>query len=284
MSEVELQRLSKSLEKAENAARIRLFGKAASQFNNLIKVAESVQPDLQEGFRFLSMLYTVNHDISQNKDPIVTGTLRELNNIAPSISNQSLTMALPGGVFGEFYTDRVFSETRGLLMMSQGVRDKDIGVLEHAINHFLQKGFTEGQAKVKLVLEDERISSACTGRGNIADLSANVAVALDKTKLTEADIGTFKKYAAATCSGYCAGCAHICERALPDAPYVSEIMRYLMYYNSYGEQQQARELFTKIPGCVRDKLQSIDYSVAEACCPQHLPIGKLVAEAVGKLA
>ena len=152
------------------------------------------------------------------------------------------------------------------------------------VKHFLEKGFTEGQAKVKVVLEDERVSSVCSGRGNLADLLANVAAVLDKTKLTEADIDTFKEYAAATCSGYCAGCGHICDSALPDAPYVSEVMRYLMYYKSYGEQREARELFAGIPGCVRDKLQSIDYSIAEACCPQHLPIGKLMAEAVSKLA
>lgn len=71
---------------------------------------------------------------------------------------------------------------------------------------------------------------------------------------------------------------------MPDVPYVSDIMRHLMYYNSYGEHQEARELFAKIPGTVRGKLLSANYSPAEARCPQHLPIGKLVAEAVGKLA
>jgi predicted aldo/keto reductase-like oxidoreductase len=182
--------------------------------------------------------------------------------------------------------DACYKAGVGLVAMKTQARGQEIETEEDKklIKHFLQKGFTEAQAKVKVVLEDERISSACTCRGSISDLLSNVAVALDKTKLTQADIDIFKKYAAATCNGYCAGCAHICERALPDAPYISEIMRYLMYYKSYGEQQQARELFAKIPGNVRDRLQSIDYSIAEACCPQHLPIGKLVAEAVSKLA
>jgi len=71
---------------------------------------------------------------------------------------------------------------------------------------------------------------------------------------------------------------------MPDTAYVSDIMRYLMYYNSYGEQERARELFAKIPGKVRNKLLSTDYGPAEARCPQHLPIAKLVAEAVSKLA
>ncbi|MDD5327863.1 MAG: aldo/keto reductase [Phycisphaerae bacterium] len=150
--------------------------------------------------------------------------------------------------------------------------------------HFLQQGYTDGQAKLKLILDDKRISCACIGRDNLTHLTLNVAAALDKTQLTKADAEVFEKYAAATCSGYCAGCAEICDSALPETPYVSEVMRYLMYYNSYGVHEEARELFAQIPGDVRNKLLRIDYSSAEARCPQHLPIAKLMAEAVGKLA
>jgi len=150
--------------------------------------------------------------------------------------------------------------------------------------HFLKKGFAEGQAKIKAVLQDKRISSACVGMQDVIILDQNVAAVLDKTRLTRKDLNVFKTYAQATCSSYCAGCAHICESALPNAPYVSDIMRYLMYYNSYGDQERARRLFAKIPGKVRKRLLSIDYSPAEARCPQHLPIGKFVVQAVGKLA
>ena len=150
--------------------------------------------------------------------------------------------------------------------------------------YFLQRGFTEGQAKIKAVLQDKRFSSACVGMENVGILTENVAATLDKTELTAADMAVFKEYAKATCSGYCAGCADICESALPDVPYVSDIMRYLMYYNSYGQQQRARELFARIPRNLRNRLLSMDFSLAEARCPQRLPIRELVAEAVSKLA
>jgi len=150
--------------------------------------------------------------------------------------------------------------------------------------HFLERGFTEAQAKIKLVLEDERFSSACVGMQNVAILDSNVAAVLDKNKLSQADRKVFKEYAQATCSGYCAGCANICNAALPDVPYVGDIMRYLMYYNSYGEHDEARKLFAQIPAAVRNKLLAIDYRLAEARCPQNLPIGKCIAEAVTKLA
>ena len=150
--------------------------------------------------------------------------------------------------------------------------------------HFLQRGFTEGQAKIKLVLEDKRFASACVGMKNVSVLNSNLAAAFDKTKLTQSDRDVFSQYAKATCNGYCAGCADICDSALPDVPYVSDIMRYLMYYNSYGEQAEAKRLFAQIPVGVRSKLLSTDYSVAEARCPQHLRIHEMVTEAVSKLA
>jgi len=150
--------------------------------------------------------------------------------------------------------------------------------------HFLKRGFTEGQAKIKVVLEDKRFSSACVGMYNIDILTKNVEAVLDKTRLTQADMKVLTEYARATCSDYCAGCAYICDSALPNAPYVSDIMRYLMYYNSYGDRNRARELFAQIPAKVRNRLLSLDYRLAEARCPQHLPIGRLVAEAVSKLA
>ncbi len=76
----------------------------------------------------------------------------------------------------------------------------------------------------------------------------------------------------------------ICSSALPSVSCVSDIMRYLVYYNSYGDRARARQLFAQIPGQIKSRLLSTDYGPAEFRCPQRLPIGNLVAEAVGKLA
>ncbi|MBA7655380.1 hypothetical protein ES703_63284 [subsurface metagenome] len=152
------------------------------------------------------------------------------------------------------------------------------------IAHFTKKGFTVEQAKIKVALQDKSFSSVCVGMGNVTVLNSNVAAVLDKTTLSQADMEVFKEYAQATCDGYCAGCSDICDSVLPDVPCVSDIMRYLMYYNSYGDKDRARELFAQIPARVRNGLLATDYRLAESRCPQHLPIGKLVAEAVSKLA
>jgi predicted aldo/keto reductase-like oxidoreductase len=151
-------------------------------------------------------------------------------------------------------------------------------------DHFLERGYTEGQAKLKIVVDDERFASAAVGMNKLDILAQNVAASLDKTKLAQSDRAALQEYAEATCDRYCTGCAHICSAAVPDVPYVDHIMRYVMYHNSYGQHRRARDMFGRIPSDVRSRLLSTDYSLAEARCPQNLPIAKVIAEAVSRLA
>jgi uncharacterized protein len=151
-------------------------------------------------------------------------------------------------------------------------------------SHFIEKGFTDGQAKIKAVMGDERISSVCVGMDSVALVTTNVAAALDRTTLAQDDMQVLNNYAQATCSGHCVGCSQICDAALGGESYVRDIMRYLMYYNSYGDKDKARACFAQIPANVRGRLLMTDYRPAEAHCPQHLPIREYIAEAVEKLA
>ncbi len=151
------------------------------------------------------------------------------------------------------------------------------------VAHFLDKGFTEMQAKIKAVLSDKRITSACVGMSNIAEITENAGAVVDKTKLTRQDMQVLSEYARETRAGYCAGCADICAAAAR-VPHINDVMRCLMYYNGYGEHEMAREKFARIAGSVRSRLAKADYGLAEVRCPQQLPIAKLVAEAVTKLA
>lgn len=174
----------------------------------------------------------------------------------------------------------------GLIAMKviRGVQRENKEAESKLVAHFLEKGYTRGQALIKAVLSDERIACACVRMENVTTLKSNVAAVLDKTELTHEDIKAFREYSKATCSGYCAGCEEICKNAAPDMPYVRDVMRYLMYYKSYGEADRARELFARLPARARSRLTSADYSLAEARCPQSMPIAELMAEAVHKLA
>ncbi len=149
--------------------------------------------------------------------------------------------------------------------------------------HFLEKGFTEGQAKIKAVMDDQRISTVNSSMPSTALLMGNIAVALDKTKLAADDMDMLRQYAQATCSGYCAACEHICGPLASGVP-VSDIMRALMYHDNYGDVAHAKAVFAEIPADVKQRLLAVDYSAAEHVCPNHMPIGKLIADAAAKLA
>jgi hypothetical protein len=60
-------------------------------------------------------------------------------------------------------------------------------------------------------------------------------------------------------------------------------MRYLMYYRNYGDQQQAIRLFNDLPLDTRKRITQVNYSKAEQCCPQKMPIAQLMRKAVAKL-
>jgi predicted aldo/keto reductase-like oxidoreductase len=145
---------------------------------------------------------------------------------------------------------------------------------------FLQKGFTDAQAKIKAVWENPQISSICSRMKNMTILMSNVAAALDKTQLSARDTELLQRYAKETRSAYCAGCTAICESQVQGGAPIGDVMRYLMYCNSYDDYEYAAAGFNKIPENVRRHLTRLDYTRAERKCPQGLPIAKLMHSAI----
>jgi predicted aldo/keto reductase-like oxidoreductase len=170
-------------------------------------------------------------------------------------------------------------------MKTQGggqVRTNSETELELA-GRFLKKGFTDGQARLKAVWQNPQISSICSQMPNMSLLMSNTAAAMDKTRLSARDTSLLQRYAKETRSAYCTGCTDICESCVEaDAP-IGDVMRYLMYCNSYDDYKLAADSFRKIPEKIRRRLTRLDYSRAEKECPQGLPIAKLMREAKNKL-
>jgi predicted aldo/keto reductase-like oxidoreductase len=145
--------------------------------------------------------------------------------------------------------------------------------------HFIQRGFSQQQAKLKILWENPQIATVCSQMGSVTVLHSNIAAALDKTTLTAADRAALREYAAATRSRHCAGCTEFCETALNHQVPVGDVMRCLMYHRSYGDQELARTVFGQLPETARRGLAGFDYAAAERACPHGLPIGQLMREA-----
>ncbi|MEJ2235091.1 MAG: aldo/keto reductase [Syntrophobacterales bacterium] len=148
---------------------------------------------------------------------------------------------------------------------------------------FLNKGFTDAQAKLKAVWENPNIASICSEMPNMTILMANVAAAHNRTKLSSQDLSLLRHYAQETGSDYCAGCTDLCESALKSNVPIGDVMRYLMYCRSYGDRHRAAMHFNEIPAAIRREMARVDYSLAEQKCPQKMAIGKLMREAVNEM-
>lgn len=149
---------------------------------------------------------------------------------------------------------------------------------------FLEKGYTAEQARLKVVWENPKIASICSSMPNMTILKANVEAASNKQPLSRGDKQRLALYAQRTATGYCAGCAGICESAVDADIPISDVMRYSMYHHGYGDRETAAYLFRQLPANVRDNILKADYTKAERNCPQKIQIGKVLKMAYRAMA
>ena len=172
-----------------------------------------------------------------------------------------LTAMKTQAAFSAYFYASIGSETDTALNMTES---------------FLKKGFTEEQAKLKVVWENPNIASICSAMPNMTILQANVAAALNRNTLSLKDKQNFEQYAQNTAGGYCAGCADICESTVDFSVPISDVLRCAMYYHSYRDRDKALALFNAIPTGQKTNMRIADYSKAEKNCPQKIQIGKIL--------
>lgn len=170
-------------------------------------------------------------------------------------------------------------------VMTKSNKPQEADEEKELIKHFVEKGMTAEQAKIKMVIDDTRIASACIGMDTMDKLNENIKVALDEKKLAAEDVRFMRQYAADTRGSYCAGCGKCGE--FSQMPYTPEVMRYSMYFNNYSgieDKLMAKELYSQIPAAYRNCITGFDYSKAEACCPQGVKISKIIEAAASQMA
>jgi len=135
------------------------------------------------------------------------------------------------------------------------------------------------QAKLKAIWRNPHVTSICSLMPTVAIVQSNVAAAIDERPL-HAEIETLlANYAENTGRYFCRRCGR-CETANADKIPILRIMDMLMYLRGYGMKDLATKLFEQIPPEIRSKIDTSDYSMAEALCPQKMPITQLMKEAV----
>ena len=154
---------------------------------------------------------------------------------------------------------------------------------EEGVKKFEEKEFTKHQAVLKAVWADERISAAVSHMDTLDKMKSNIAAALDKTSLAQADIMDLQRYADSTRHLYCAGCQHICNAVVPAGIEIGTTLRYLMYHDSYGNGESARQLYAQLPAAAR-RFEGVDFTRAATLCPHKIDIAQHMQRAAEVLA
>lgn len=137
---------------------------------------------------------------------------------------------------------------------------------------FQQAGkWSKHQAVLKAVWADERIAAAVSHMDTFEKLKQNVAAAVDRFDLGQADWEALERYGAATRGLACDGCEHLCGAAVGGEVRIGTTLRYLMYHDVYGDPERARSLFAKLPAGAR-RLSDIDFAPANAACPHGVDV------------
>jgi uncharacterized protein len=144
---------------------------------------------------------------------------------------------------------------------------------------FEQSGkWNKFQSVLKAVWADQRLTAAVSEMDNLDKVQENVGAAVDRTKLTALEWEALWRYAAATRGNTCDGCDHLCGPALDSPVQIAATLRYLMYHDSYGKTDRARELFRELPAEARS-FSHLDFSAASAACPYGLDLDRLMRRA-----
>ena len=144
---------------------------------------------------------------------------------------------------------------------------------------FMQKGFSDSQAKLMAVWQDKRIASICSQMPNLTIMATNAVAAVEEIRLSKSDRALLAQYAEETCGDYCAGCERLCSGVLAQRVPISDVMRCLMYFHSYQDLGLARSTFQSLPTQIKELLTQLDFSEAERSCRRNLQIGRLMREA-----
>ncbi len=163
----------------------------------------------------------------------------------------------------------------GLIAMKTmgGVRRDHEKVVE-----FRSQDFTLEQAKLKSVWADQRIDSIASEMDSVKVARLNIEAAKSEKALTAGETHQLNRLAALTAAYACQGCSHLCESAVNGQVAIADSLRYLMYYEYYGKQEHARELYQTIPPEAR-RFERADLGKATAVCPQGIDIAARLRQA-----
>ncbi len=193
------------------------------------------------------------------------------------LDNTDIDMIMPGMNY----------MTRGLEPVLKKAGSKDVAVVAMKslsaakkidYSKFMKDGRTARQALLKWMLAQPDISTIALTMRTFEEIDEFVG-ASGNPDMSAAEMKVLEGYAAALGADYCRpGCGG-CLNACPHDVRIHDILRYRLYFNNYGREKYAMNLYAAIPG---DRNASICGSCAGHCsgsCTFGLDIRSRLVEA-----
>jgi predicted aldo/keto reductase-like oxidoreductase len=120
----------------------------------------------------------------------------------------------------------------------------DAGGRQKEIRDLEKGGLSFRQATLKWALANPDVASVAvtiTSFDQIRDCTGAVG-----SRLSEAEADMLRRYAREMQDRYCRFC-RTCETRCPRGAAVAEVMRYAMYFSSYGREKEAMRLYAALP-------------------------------------
>ena len=154
---------------------------------------------------------------------------------------------------------------------------------EEKVVRFQSKNFSLAQAKLKSVWEDDRIDAICSEMHNIKEVRENTAAARSGLGLSSREKFQIELLAEKTKHLACLGCSNICEGCVAGDTPIADTLRYLMYHETYGKTDRARQLYQELPKSVKS-FDDAKIAAATQACPQGINIAARLSKARVELA
>ena len=147
---------------------------------------------------------------------------------------------------------------------------------------FMKNGATVRQAVIKWMLAHRDIDTVSMTMRSIEMIDEYVA-ASGGAELTPEEEKALKGYGMLLdhdyCRPGCSGCLAACPHSVP----IADILRYRLYFNSYGEEKRAMSLYRKLPSARSAARCASCSGPCEATCPHGLAIRSKLLEAHDEL-
>ena len=169
------------------------------------------------------------------------------------LDNTDLDMIMPGMNF----------LTKGLEPVLAKAKTKGVAVVA-------MKSLSAAR-KTKWMLAQPNIDTVCISMGTIEDIDEFVAVS-GRPKMSMKEKKVLEEYCALLGSDYCRpgcdGCLGSCPNDVP----VHDILRYRLYFNNYGREKYAMNLYSKLPESRRAGQCSSCAGHCTSSCPYNIDV------------